>query len=245
MKIPCPYDRREIRYEPGMGKEALHHGGLSPVFLEWILEEDLRGKSILDLGCGKGRLSFALAPHAASVLGLDWDGEAILAARERARDLGLPHLSFRVADVEAVEYSELYLKEWGWPPHLIVAHLCMSREIIARSGRALRKGAPFIFAAFHRDQWRETGRPSRFAWGEEEIEEELEKAGFRLEKALVEQDILTFSDAASAEEALFSEGLLPAKWEADGRANGLRSYLRGGGTNFTRKSHLLIKARRL
>jgi SAM-dependent methyltransferase len=242
---PCPYDRREIPYEPRMGKEALHHGGLSPVFLEWVLEEDLGGKSILDLGCGKGRLAFALAPHAASVLGLDWDEEAIQRARERARDLGLTHLSFRVADVEAIEYSEVYLKEWGWPPDLIVSHLCMSPAIIARSGRALRPGCPFIFAAFHKDQWRETGRPSRFALSEEEVEEELEKAGLRPEKALVEQEVLTFCDPASAEGVLFSEGFLPAKWRADGRADGLRGYLREGGTRFTRKSHILIKARRL
>ncbi len=241
------YDRKEIHYESGMGKDAFAHGGLSPVLLQWIREEDLEGKSVLDLGCGHGRLSFALAPHAASVLGLDRNEEAVQAARERARELGLTHVSFQVADVEASEYSQVppkKPKKGGSFPDLIVANLCMSPAIIARSGRALRPGAPFIFAAFHKDQWQETGQMSRFAMSEAEVEEEAEKADLAVEKALVEQAILTFSDPVSAEAVLFSEGFLPTKWEADGRADGLRRYLREGGRNITRKSQIILKARR-
>ena len=238
------YDRKEIHYESGMGKDAFAHGGLSPVLLQWTREEDLKGKSVLDLGCGHGRLSFALAPHAVSVLGLDRDKEAAQAARERARELGLTHVSFQVADVEASEYSQVSPKKGENFPDLIVANLCMSPAIIARAGRALRPGAPFIFAAFHKDQWQETGQRSRFAMSEAEVEEEAERADLAVEKALVEQVTLTFADPASAEAVLFSEGFLPAKWEADGRADGLRRHLRGGGKSITRKSQIILKARR-
>ncbi|HKW78058.1 MAG TPA: class I SAM-dependent methyltransferase, partial [Candidatus Limnocylindria bacterium] len=49
----------------------------------------VRGKRVLDLGCGDGRLALGVAPYAASVDGLDPDADLIDAARERARELGL------------------------------------------------------------------------------------------------------------------------------------------------------------
>ena len=48
----------------------MRHADLSPVFLRWLLETVTKAGRVLDLGCGDGKLAFALAPHAAEVAGL-------------------------------------------------------------------------------------------------------------------------------------------------------------------------------
>lgn len=50
------------------------------------------GRRLLELGCGYGRLSLALADDFAEILGLDVSGEMIAEARRRAA--GRPHLRF-------------------------------------------------------------------------------------------------------------------------------------------------------
>jgi 2-polyprenyl-3-methyl-5-hydroxy-6-metoxy-1,4-benzoquinol methylase len=49
---------------------------------------DFRGKRVLEVGCGDGRLTWGYAPEAASVLAIDTDEEAITTARrEQPREL--------------------------------------------------------------------------------------------------------------------------------------------------------------
>ena len=45
----------------------------------------IKGKRVLDLGCGDGRLALGVAPFATSVVGVDPDAELISDATERAR----------------------------------------------------------------------------------------------------------------------------------------------------------------
>jgi predicted RNA methylase len=64
---------------------------------------DFRGKRVLELGAGEGRLTLGFAREAASVLAVDTDEEAVSAARE-----GLPRrlarkVELRVARAEEVD----------------------------------------------------------------------------------------------------------------------------------------------
>ena len=60
---------------------------------------DLRGKRVVDVGCGKGRLTEFAARHAAHVYAFDPDAEAVEEARRRAGNGGV---SFGVHGAEAL-----------------------------------------------------------------------------------------------------------------------------------------------
>ncbi|MFA7586996.1 MAG: class I SAM-dependent methyltransferase [Novosphingobium sp.] len=70
--------------------------GLTQQLLDRI--DRLAGISVLDIGCGAGELSLALARqrHGAHIVGIDISSDLIAAARERAGER--PQLSFEVAD---------------------------------------------------------------------------------------------------------------------------------------------------
>jgi len=206
---------------------------ISPAFLKLLADEDLAGRTVLDVGTGRGRLALALAPRSGRVVGIDRDEVALTDARRAAAAAGLTNVEFVGLDAEAGEYG-------GLEPDAVVAHLCMSSAIAERAGRALTRGAPFAFVAFHADQWRETGRRSRFAWNEDEARVALEGAAFRVEHLSVERDVQAFG---SVEEALAAAIGLEEKWRADGRWFRYIKFLEEGGRTLTR-AHLHVRARK-
>ena len=208
-------------------------GGISPAFLKLLADERLAGLTVLDVGTGRGRLALALAPRCDRVIGIDRDESALAAARQASAAAGLRNIEFVAVDVEAGEYL-------GFAPDVVAAHLCMSTAIAERAGRALARGAPFAFVAFHADQWRETGRRSRFAWSEDEAASILAAAGFSLEHLSVERDVQEFS---GVEQALAAAIGLEEKWRADGRWFRYIKFLEEGGRTLTR-AHLHVMARK-
>jgi SAM-dependent methyltransferase len=202
-----------------------------------VIAEGLAGRSVLDVGTGTGRLALALAAGCRRVVGIDQDARAIEEARRRARAAGLTNAEFAVVDAEAVEYGDLGP---GGPFDLVVAHLCVSDAIIERSGRALAPGHALAFVAFHVDQWRETGRRSRFAYEEDRARAVLEGSGFAVERLQVEQEVKTFR---SVEEGLAAAVGLEDRWRADGRWFRFIEFLEKGGRTLTR-SHLVARARK-
>jgi SAM-dependent methyltransferase len=207
--------------------------GPSPRLLAMLEAEGLAGKRVLDVGCGAGRLSLALAPRAGHVVGLDREAGLVAEARRRAAAAGLANAEFHVADVDREEYAP-------HRPDLVTAHLFASDAMIERAARALPPGGVLALLCLHTDQWRETGRPSRFAYDEARMAAALRAAGLRAECLEVERDERRF---ASVEEALAAAVGLEERWRADGRWFRYLAYLEGGGRSLTR-SHLLVKARR-
>lgn len=63
-------------------------------------ERHFRGKDVLDIGTGNGRLSWLIVPLARSVTGLDPDADAIGEARREARRRGVTNATFRVATAQ-------------------------------------------------------------------------------------------------------------------------------------------------
>ncbi len=207
---------------------------LSPALLQWLAAEPLAAGTVLDVGTGGGRLALALAPRARRVLGLDVDAGALVEARRRARRAGVGNVLFVVADAEKADYRAL------GRPDCVVAHLCMSDAIVARAAEGLSRGGVLAFAAFHVDQWRETGRISRFAYDEERARAVLPAAGFRVERLEVERALTTFE---SEEAALRAAERFRRKWEADGRWAGWERFVVGGGRTLT-ESRLVVLAHR-
>lgn len=60
-------------------------------------ERYFRGKDVLDIGTGTGRLTWLIAPIARSAVGVDPDAQAIRGARREARRRGLRNVTFTVS----------------------------------------------------------------------------------------------------------------------------------------------------
>ena len=116
----------------------------------------------------------------------------------------------------------------------------MSDAIAERAGRVLRPGQVFAFVALHTDQWKETGRPSRFAYGETGARRLLKRTGFTVDHLEVERDVKAFS---SVEEGLAAAVGLQERWKVDGRWFRYVKFLEDGGRTLTR-AHLVVKARK-
>jgi hypothetical protein len=146
---------------------------------------------------------------------------------------GAANVEFVVADAEVEEYAR-------FAPDLVVAHLCMSEAIAERAARALAPGRVLAFVAFHAEQWRETGRRSRFAYDEDQVAALLERTGFLLEHVEVDREVQRFD---SVEAGLAAAIGLGERWRADGRWFHFVKFLEAGGRTLTR-AHLVAKARR-
>jgi SAM-dependent methyltransferase len=213
--------------------------GVSPRFWALLCEERLDDLVALDVGTGSGRLALALAPHCRRVVGIDRDVEAIDEATRRAKARGLDNVDFLVMDAEAPDSYDGVMAERGHPG-LIVAHLCVSDRIVQNSGRSLDPGQALAFVAFHVDQWRETGRRSRFAYDEDRARRLLAECGFVVQHLEMEQEVQRFD---SVEAALAAAIGLQERWKADGRWFHYMRFLEEGGRTLTR-SHLIVKARK-
>jgi ubiquinone/menaquinone biosynthesis C-methylase UbiE len=211
--------------------------GLSPTFWKLVTEEPLRESLVLDLGTGQGRVALAVAAHCRHVVGVDREPDVIDEARRRAEAAGIGNASFLVADADLVDYGALVAES----PKLVTAHLFMSDAMVERAARVLPRGGALAIVAFHLDQWKETGRPSRFAYDETRMRTVLARNGFAVAHLEVEREVQRFG---SVEEALAAAIGLQEKWKADGRWFRYIKFLEDGGRTLTR-SHLIVKARRV
>jgi SAM-dependent methyltransferase len=70
--------------------------------LEHLLAAEVRGRDVLDFGCGPGRLALMLARHARSVHGVDYAGEGIELAATLAQAAGAANVTFEQGDLDHV-----------------------------------------------------------------------------------------------------------------------------------------------
>ena len=73
---------------------------------KWGGVDLVRGKRVLDLGCGDGRLALGIAPYAKEVDGLDPDAELIAAARKAARSKRTRNARFKVGAAQRLPYRD-------------------------------------------------------------------------------------------------------------------------------------------
>ncbi|MEK6711806.1 MAG: class I SAM-dependent methyltransferase [Nitrospinota bacterium] len=237
--------QRETRVRPfAAGEDPSLHARMGEAWLTALRQLLPQGIGHLDVGCGSGRMTWMLAcrwfPSGWST-GVDREEAPLAAARENAARLGLGGARFLRGDVEGEEYSAFL---GGRIPGLVTSHLCMSAAIAGRAWRALPPGGAFAFAALHPDLWKETGRASRFALGEEEAERLLSSLGFSLLFRRVETEVLQFREAGEAAGKFFEGGRKVPRWREDGRWDALLSYLDGGGTTLTARAQLQCIARK-
>ncbi|RUO63503.1 50S ribosomal protein L11 methyltransferase [Pseudidiomarina insulisalsae] len=87
-EIPEP-DAVNILLDPGMAFGTGTHP-TTALCLQWLDSQDLRGKTVVDFGCGSGILAIAaLLLGAERAIGIDIDRQALLASRENAQRNGV------------------------------------------------------------------------------------------------------------------------------------------------------------
>ena len=105
-------------------------------------EGDLRGRRVLEIGCGTGRLAAALAEREhCRVWGVDPSPEMLDVARRRT---GL-HVGLRRAEAESLPFRA------GWFERVVmrlVVHLVDRRRALAEARRVLGAGGRLVVATF-------------------------------------------------------------------------------------------------
>lgn len=88
-------------WDPESEFRPLHQ--INPLRLEWIDElAVLRGKAVLDVGCGGGILAEAMAKRSAHVTGIDLAARPLGVARLHALEAGVENLEYREVATEAL-----------------------------------------------------------------------------------------------------------------------------------------------
>ena len=70
----------------------------------WGGQPLVRGKRVLDVGCGDGRFTIGVAQFAARVDGIDPDADSIGAAKRNARKAGLRNVRFAAGAAQHLPY---------------------------------------------------------------------------------------------------------------------------------------------
>src|SRR5437879_6811185 len=81
---------------------------LRPMLLEQVRHEDLRGRRVLDVGTGEGRIAFVAASVGARVIGVDLDRVKLMHARAYAGIRDFRNTDLVLGDVENTTYHVIY-----------------------------------------------------------------------------------------------------------------------------------------
>jgi 2-polyprenyl-6-hydroxyphenyl methylase / 3-demethylubiquinone-9 3-methyltransferase len=89
-------------WDPESEFRPLHQ--INPLRLGWIeqLTGGLQGQQVLDIGCGGGILSDAMARKGAHVLGVDLSSKALKVAQLHALEAQTPNIQYREVSAEAL-----------------------------------------------------------------------------------------------------------------------------------------------
>lgn len=173
---------------PDFGRIASRYDELRPVDDNWwevyaLVERlaDLRGRRVVDIGCGTGRLVVALAERGAKVWGVDASSEML----EQARAKTARSVRLKQARAEALPFKDAWFERavlW------LVLHLVDRPAALAEARRVLAAGGKLAVVSFDESHfdgyWLNRFLPSleridraRFPT-ERELEAELRSAGF-------------------------------------------------------------------
>jgi ubiquinone/menaquinone biosynthesis C-methylase UbiE len=98
--------------------------------------------NLLDVACGPGVVTAALAPRARSVVAFDATQEMLEKAKARCARAGLVNVSFRQGDAEALPFGDAQFD--GVVTRLAVHHFANPQRAFAEMFRALRPGGTAV-----------------------------------------------------------------------------------------------------
>jgi SAM-dependent methyltransferase len=129
---------------------------------------------VLDLACGTGRHSLALARRGFEVVGIDRSAPQLQAARAKAEAARLP-VTWLEGDLRHLpplppaDAAICFFNSWGYFPADED-----NRAVLAEVRAHLRTGGGFVLDTLHADWWsRRTARPGAYVTGGAGVSEEL------------------------------------------------------------------------
>jgi ubiquinone/menaquinone biosynthesis C-methylase UbiE len=124
---------------------------VAPAFTDAEVLEKIRAATgptktmrILDLGCGPGIVSAALAPHAKEVVAFDLTPEMLEKARQRGKEAGLTNLRFELGRAEQLPFADGSFA--AVVTRLTLHHFPDPRQVMAEMVRVTRSGGKIIVA---------------------------------------------------------------------------------------------------
>lgn len=124
--------------------DKLHH------LLRLVPFDGMRGKKVLDVGCGAGVDLLRFAKGGAIVTGVDISSSAIELARKNAAYQGLD-ADLRVADGEDLPFDEGTFDLVF--AHGVIQYSNSTQRVIDECRRVLKPGGEAIFQAYNRHSW--------------------------------------------------------------------------------------------
>ncbi len=128
---PMRLSERRVRYEYRLALDFL-----VPHLDRWGIQ--VRGRRVLDLGCGNGGLSVALAERGAHCVGIDLNPERIAMARTLAEESGVT-VEFVVGDI-------LEMDDAGAPFDLVILSEVIEHTVTLSNAQALLVRCPALLA---------------------------------------------------------------------------------------------------
>lgn len=140
-------DVAQIWWDPKGEMGTLHT--INPLRMKFITDAlDLSGKKVLDVGCGGGILTEALARAGAQAVGIDLSKDSIEAAKVHARQQGL-NIDYRYENIEetaskqAGQFDAITCME-------MLEHVPEPDKIIDACSRLLKPGGHAFFSTINR-----------------------------------------------------------------------------------------------
>jgi len=158
---PMTYDwRGEIAFEPGspehlaeierrfLAEAWFAQAPGDPPFSGLIPFEELRGKDVLEIGCGTGVHARLLAQAGARLSAVDLTPTAVELTRRRLELAGLS-ADVREADAERLPYADgSFDFVWSWG---VIHHSENTDRVIGEIARVLRPGGRLALMIYHRN----------------------------------------------------------------------------------------------
>lgn len=122
---------------------------INPLRVQFILEKvNHVPLKVLDVGCGGGILSEALARHGAQVIGIDLSQQAIEVARQHAKEQGLA-IEYRYQSAEAM--ADEMPEQFDVVTCLeMLEHVPQPQTVVQACARAVKPGGHVFFSTINR-----------------------------------------------------------------------------------------------
>ena len=124
---------------------------INPLRLDWIAQRaSLAGKAVLDVGCGGGILSEAMALRGARVLGIDLSSRPLKVARLHALESGVAGLQYREVAAEALAAEQPAAFDVVTCMEML-EHVPEPASIVAACAALVRPGGHVFFSTLNRN----------------------------------------------------------------------------------------------